>query len=165
VEDTLPGLSNAGEANAYIADSSRTLLFVTSVDEEQRAKVRQEIDQLSQRTTSFLDKYRQSVFEPEDRTNFLALVDARQHYIQVRNQILDLASAGKQKEALAEYNEALLPAHLAVKKAGDKVMQYNREQGKQRGLKIMRICTATQVYVAITSVIIFILGFLIGLFK
>lgn len=165
VYDTLPGLSFAGEANSYIVDSSRTLFFVTTDDPAERLKLRDEIRQQSLKTVGYLEAYDKTIFSSEDRENFEAVQRLRNEYIQVREQILNLTDAGKQQEALAMYRNALLPLHAQVKAAADKLFRFNMQKGEERGRKIMTICTVTQIVLALTSVVIFVLGFFIGFFK
>jgi len=165
VNDTLPGLSYAGEANAYIVDASRTLLFITDKDPQKRQEILQQIDIFSTRTTRYLTMYRQSIYGDEDWTNFQALIRERDRYIQVRQHVLSLASQGRENEALAVYNESLVPIHKSVKDAADKLFEYNMRQGQARGKKIMAFCTVTQIVLGVASVLIFIVGFFLGLFK
>ena len=165
VNDTLPGLSYAGEANAYIVDASRTLLYVMDKDPQKRQEILQQIDAFGARTTKYLTLYRQSIYGDEDWTNFEALIRERDRYIQVRQRILSLANQGKENEALVVYNESLLPIHKSVKEAGDRLFEYNMRQGEARGQKIMAFCTVTQIILGVASVLIFIIGFFLGLFK
>jgi glycosyltransferase involved in cell wall biosynthesis len=165
VHDTLPGLSYAGEANAYLADASRTLLFITTSDADQRKQIHKEIIHLSDRTTEFLGKYSRSVFDETDRSNLGDLNQTRKDYMKIRDEILNLALMGKTEEALKEYNQSLLPLQRQVKKAGDKLFEYNMHQGELRGQRIMAICTVTQIVVAAACMIVFLLGFFVGLFK
>jgi glycosyltransferase involved in cell wall biosynthesis len=165
VDDTLPGLSYSGEANAYIVDASRTLLFVTDKDADRRKKIQDDINVFSARTTKYLLLYRNSIYTEEDRTNFQKLIQMRSQYIQIRNRVLGLAKAGRENEAIVLYNNSLMPAHSEVKKAGDKLFEYNMRQGQERGKKIMAFCTVTQVVLAVASVLIFAIGFFFGLFK
>lgn len=165
VEDTLPGLSFAGQANAYIVDSSRTLYFITTDDSAERAKLRTQIDELSRQTSTNLEAYSKTIFSTEDRQNFENVEHFRSEYIKTRDQILSLADAGKKQEAIAMYGNALLPLHAEVKGAADQLFAYNKQEGQLRGKRIMTICTITQVVLALTSVVIFLLGFFIGFFK
>ena len=165
VNDTLPGLSYAGEANAYIVDASRTLLFVMDKDPQKRQEILEQIDTFSTRTTKYLTLYRQSIYGDEDWTNFQALIRERARYIQVRQRILNLASQGKENEAMVVYNESLLPIHKSVKDAADKLFEYNMRQGEARGKRIMAFCTVTQIVLGVASVLIFVIGFFLGLFK
>lgn len=165
VEDTLPGLSLSGAANAYLADSSRTLLLIIAENPARRAELRSEIESLSQRTTGFLDQYEQLIRTDEDRKHFETLVNERAAYLKIRNQIIDLGMNAKKEQALAMFDEVMIPAHKRVKAAGDALFDYNRQQGDIRGKRIMAVCAVTQIAVAIVSVIIFLVGFFIGLFK
>jgi hypothetical protein len=165
VNDTLPGLSFAGEANGYIVESSRTLFFITTDDPNERAKLRQEIAELSRRTSIYLQEYGKTIFSAQDRQNFENVERFRSDYSRIRDQILNLADAGKKQDALAMYANSLLPIHTEVKTAADKLFAYNMEQGQIRGRRIMTICTITQIVLALTSVVIFLLGFFVGFFK
>lgn len=165
VDDTLPGLTYAGAANAYVADASRTLLLVVTDDPRQRKEIREEIETLSRQTSDYLGLYSKQMYSDEDRTNFHALIVERQAYQEIRDRVIELALGGKKKEALALYENSLVPAHKRAKAAADKLFEFNMRQGQQRGRKIMEICTVTQIAVALVSVVIFLTGFFIGLFK
>lgn len=165
VEDTLPGLTYAGAANAYVADASRTLLLIVMDDPQRRKEIREEINTLSQRTTGYLGDYEKQIYSNEDRTNFQSLIEKRNDYIKIREQVIELAMQGNKDQALALYEESLVPAHKTVKQAGDKLFEYNMRQGQERGRQIMAICSVTQIAVAVVSVAIFLIGFFIGLFK
>jgi hypothetical protein len=165
VEDTLPGLSYAGEANAYLADAARTLLVVVTEDPEQQRTTRDEITMLSARTTTYLEQYGSQLDSTEDRTNYDTLIKERKAYFEIRERVLALALAEKKSEALTLYTQEMIPEHKRVKSAGDKLFEYNRHQGEVRGRNILASCTVTQITVAILSVVIFVAGFFIGLFK
>jgi hypothetical protein len=165
VEDTLPGLTYAGAANAYVADASRTLFLIVIDDPKHQTEIHDEIETLSQRTTGYLDEYRKTIYSEDDRANYDALMSERQAYIKVRNAVINLAIAGKKQEALALYESSLMPAHKRVKQAADKIFEYNMQEGKQRGEEIMSICAVTQIGVGILCVLTFLIGFFIGLFK
>lgn len=165
VNDTLPGLSYAGEVNLYLAEAARTWLLIVTEDSNQRQALRQEISSFSTRTTGWLERYSTSVDSGEDQANYATLIRERTAYIKIREQVLELADAGKKTEALAFYTEAMLPAQKRVKSAADKLFDYNMRQGEQRGRNILASCTITQITVAVLSVVIFMAGFFIGLFK
>ena len=79
-----------------------------------------------------------------------------------RERLFALAEANRQPEAVALCKEQVLPAYLKYKQAGDRLLAYEIESGKDRGRTIMIICTATQFIVAGVGIFIFIVGFLIG---
>jgi len=165
VTDTLPGLSYAGEANAYLADSTRTLLFIVTKDEEKRVKLHEEISALSGRTSSYLEKYKASILSEDERSRYMAVVVARAEYFAVRNRILLLAEAGQMEKSLAMFKDSLIPTQARVKQAGDGLLEFNRHQAEHRGQRIMTICTVTQIVVAGAFVLIFFLGFSLGVFR
>jgi glycosyltransferase involved in cell wall biosynthesis len=165
VTDTLPGLAYAGEANAYLADSTRTLLLIVTKDGEKRAKLHEEINSLSGRTSDYLERYKASILSEDERSIYRAVVEARAEYFVVRDRILSMAEAGRVEEALAQFKEALMPTQARVKQAGDGLLEFNRHQAEQRGQRIMTICTVTQIVVAGAFVLIFFVGFSLGLFR
>jgi hypothetical protein len=166
VGDTLPGLSEAGAANASLAAShNRTLLFLLESNPAERLRYRQEIDQLSQMTGTYLKQYRSAIFEETDRKTFDTLIERREKYLALRKQVLDSAQAGQDKEALALFKTTLLPAYELYKQSGEEVLRFNVQQGQVRGEKIMHSSTRTQLFVAGLGLVLFIVGFLVGLFR
>lgn len=166
VGDTLPGLSVAGQANASMAQGfHRMLLLVVSESADERDRLRREIDTYSETTASLLASYEGSIHERADKEIFDQLTHYRMEYLRIRDQTVALIDNRKQQEALALYERELLPAYSHYKETGDRLFAYNMEQGKARGQSIMRVCTVTQWVVAGIGVLIFIAGFLFGLFK
>lgn len=164
-QDTLPALSLAGQANAYLADASRVVLYILEAEPARRAEIRQEIDILSARTTSYLEDYRAAIHSPQKQSLYNALVSERQDYIQTRNRILELAATGQQTEALQQFQDVLLPKHRRIKAAGDDLINFDIREGEARSKEIMHSCTLTQILVAAIGVLVFIFGFIIGLFR
>ena len=165
VEDTLPGLSYAGEANAYLADAYRTLLIITTQDPQERERARQTMENLTHRTTEYLRRYESSIFTEEDHANFCALQKVRMEFTALREEVLKLAETGRKEEALALFHKSLVPKQAELKKAGEKLFAYNMREGETRGRSIMAICTVTQVAVACFVVVVFALGFFVGFSK
>ena len=165
VEDTLPGLSYAGEANAYMADAYRTLVIITTDDPKEREATRCTMDVLSKRTTTYLDLYSTQMFSDEDRANYRKLIDLRQDFMTTRDDVLKLAEAGKRAEALALFHQTLIPKQAALKKAGEQLFEFNMREGRSRGQSIMTICTVTQMGVGAFVIVIFVVGFFVGLSK
>jgi glycosyltransferase involved in cell wall biosynthesis len=164
-QDTLPALSLAGQANAYLADASRVVLYILEAEPARRAEIRKEIDTLSARTTSYLEDYRAAIHSPKKQSLYNALVSERQDYIQTRNRILELAATGQPTEALQQFQDILLPKHRRIKAAGDDLINFDIREGEARSKEIMHSCTLTQILVAAIGVLVFIFGFIIGLFR
>ena len=166
VADTLPGLSMAGRASASMAQGfNRVLLLVLADDPEQKTKLQHEIEAQSEVTSSSLALYQQAIYEREDKALFRRLTECRQRYLETRQRVLNLAEQNQRQAALALYQRELLPTYLEHKDAGDKLFDYNLRQSQARGESIMRVCTVTQWVVAGIGIIVFLIGFVIGLFK
>ena len=162
-EDTLPGLSFAGAANANLAQAfNRTLMLLLCDDLQERAKLSKEIEDFSQKTTAYLESYRRSIFTHEDRTQFNILLDQRAQYLRIREKTVALADANKRSEAIALYNSELLPAYQRYKEAGDKLFCYNAKQGQSRAHAIITGFTITEFLIGGTGMVLFILGFVFG---
>jgi hypothetical protein len=93
------------------------------------------------------------------------LLESRQKYLRIRERALALVNSQKPREAMALYTRELLPAFTQYKDIADRLFEYNLLQGKARGEAIMRVCTVTQWVVASIAVFVFVVGFLIGMFK
>jgi glycosyltransferase involved in cell wall biosynthesis len=166
VEDTLPGISDAGAANASMSESyNRLLLSLMAESPEELRRYRKELDEFSQRASDSLDAYRSSIFSEDDRVNFNRVLELRKTYQDLRAQILALIDSHKQAEALALYDRALVPAYHEYKTAAEVLLEYNTRQGKIRGEAILKLCTGTEYVVAGIGILLFIVGFIIGLFK
>lgn len=163
--NTLPGISLAGRANAYLADASRVVLYILADEPAQRAEIRAEIDGLSARTTGYLNEYHEGIRFPEQQRLYETLVTERNHYIQTRNRILEMAATGQQIEAIKQFQDVLLPQHKRIKTAGDDLINFDIKQGEARSKEIMTTCTLTQITVAVMGVLVFVVGFIIGLFR
>jgi hypothetical protein len=164
VNDTLPGLTYAGEANACLAQAfNRTLIFLITDDPAQRAVAEKDIEVYSARTTFYLAAYDRQIYEAPDRANFLEMQRRRAEYARVRDQTVSLAKQNKKAEAIACCKTQLLPAYSRYKDAGDKLFEYNIREGRTRGRTIMQVCTVTQFVVGGIGILIFLAGFMIGI--
>jgi glycosyltransferase involved in cell wall biosynthesis len=163
VADDLTGLSYAGEANSTLAEGfDRTLLLMFDQPAERRVQLEHEIELLAARTTALFDAYEQTIFTPVDRASYGKVLEHRDSYLFARDEIIKLVNAGQMQAAVTQCQTRLLPAYAAYKEAADKLFEANMQAGKRNGEAIIRICTGTQILVAVIGVLIFIAGFLIG---
>lgn len=166
VYDTLPGLTYAGEANANLSQAfNRTLVLLMTEDRVEQKHLEAEINSFSDATTSCLNSYREQMFDQEDDALFRRLIGRRREYLAIRSRLLGLVDKSDRSKALDVYRVELAPAYRAYKDAGDKLFEYNIQQGKTRGKNIMMVSTVTQFVVAGIGIVIFLVGFIIGLFK
>jgi glycosyltransferase involved in cell wall biosynthesis len=165
VQETLPRMALASQANAYLADASRTVTFIFTESPEERVKIRQEIEDLSERTTSLLQQYGELLDANADHQLYERLMTERKDYFLERNQILELAAAGQREQAIKNYTESLLPAHNRIKNIADELFNADIQQGEVHSHAIMKAGRLTQVAVALIGVAVFVLGFFLGLFR
>jgi hypothetical protein len=163
--DTLPGLSYAGAANANLAHSfNRTLMLLFCDNPEQRGQLQSDIDRFSEKTSSLLDAYRGQIFSAEDQTLFDSLLQRRKEYLDVRQQTLALVQKDR-SAALLLYQTELLPAYQHYKEAGDRLFDYNSHLGSSRGQAILALCSSTPFAFWGVGTCLFLSGFLIGLLR
>jgi glycosyltransferase involved in cell wall biosynthesis len=162
VNDTLPGLSFAGEANSSIAEAfNRTLLLVMSDNLKEQEQLKAEVESFSDQTTKYLNAYKEQIFAAQDLANFQDLLRKRAAYSRVRGTTIALAETNRLAARQLLLRE-LLPVFASYKEAGDKLFEFNMRQGTVRGHSIMQVCTTTQFVVAVVAVLIFVIGFFLG---
>jgi methyl-accepting chemotaxis protein len=166
VDDTLPGLTYAGSANATLAQAyNNLLLFLTTDDAEERSVFAKAVTDISTETTQSLTNYSKSIFDAEDRRLFDQLISRREKYLKIRVDVMSSAAEGRQPDALRQFKIALKPAYEDYRTAGEALLNYNVQVGAARGREITTICNLTQILVAVVGILLFTIGFLFGLFR
>jgi hypothetical protein len=164
VKDTLPGLIYAGAANNIMEDNFiRSMGLAELQSAEERGRYLKQIEQVSKQTEAYMEKYRQSIYESEDRKNFQRLVQTRNEYVRLREQFFELIRLDKREEASKFFKAVVTPAYNQYNAAGEAMFDYNVKMGEKQGEKIMALSYATPVLVGVFGVVIFILGALVGL--
>lgn len=166
VTHTLPALSDAGAANSSLARSlNGTLLALNASTPEEFAAYRKELDSYSDQTSKTLELYQQTRFTRPERAIYDQVLEKRKTFHSLRKQVLDLFDQGKKSESVRLCNDSMLPAYLEYKAAAEKLLQFNMQQGKSRGQSILTICLITEYAVAGIGLVLFVVGFFIGLLK
>ncbi|HEX3797175.1 MAG TPA: MCP four helix bundle domain-containing protein [Verrucomicrobiae bacterium] len=166
VYDTLAGLSDSSLANANLVEGfNRTVLALTSDSPTERERYVSESAAYNQQVNSSIAAYARSVFSAEDLANYNSLLRSRRVYMEVRKQTLALLDQREEAQARELFKTSLVPSYRVYKSTAERVMKYNADEGRERGEVIMQICSVTQVVIAGASIALFVLGFLLGLFK
>ncbi len=166
VQETLPELSHVGAANSSLAEGfNRTLLILMADTPEERAGYRNELAAFSELTTRSLASYERVKFTPAEAVIYQEVSASREKYAVSRQRVLQLVDQEKPAEAMALCRATMLPDYLAYKGAAEKLLKFNARQGKSNGETILRICTITQYVVAGVGVLLFVVGFTIGLLR
>jgi hypothetical protein len=166
VDDTLAGLSDSSLANANLVEGfNRTVLALMSDSTADRDRYRREAEVYIQSVNSSIAAYSRSVFTAEDLSNYNALLRSRRDYLDLRKETLSLLDRHDEARARVVFKTSLVPAYRIYKSTTERVMKYNADEGRARGEVIMEICSVTQVVIAGAGITLFVLGFMLGLFK
>jgi Four helix bundle sensory module for signal transduction len=162
-KDTLPGLIYAGTANSIMDNNFIRSLNLTDLQSvEDREKHLKQIEQVSKQTELYMEKYRQSIYNKEDRSKFEDLVNARKEYIKLRASFFEMVRNGQRDESLKFFKLTVMPAYEKYNAAGDALFNYNVQLGEKHGKRIITLSYATPIIVGIFGVVIFIAGTLVG---
>lgn len=166
VADTLPGLSEAGVANADTAeDCNFILLALLASTPEEKAKFLSEANRFEVEAAESLDSYERSIFMEEDHANFHRLTERRREFMAIRTDILALMDRRNDQEALSRYKQQLLPSYNQYMTTANEMLDYNVRQARVRGESIMRFSHLAEYTVAGFTIALFILGLASGIFK
>src|SRR5204863_1683400 len=96
-----------------------------------------------------LEAYEQQIFSSKDRAIYASLIEHRRDYLKTREATINLINAGQMQAAASQCQNQSLPAFMAYKEQADKLFEFNMKASKSRGEASMRVCTGTQILVAI----------------
>jgi len=166
VNDALPGIVYSGAAKASLSEAyENTLLLFSTTNADRRVVYRKIMEEATAETTRSFDAYKTTIFDDKDRNLFNSLETKREKYIENRNRAVAIFDAGQREEALDVFRKSVQPAYKEYHEAGDMLFKFNVADGKAKGESIMRACTVTRIMVAVVGMCLFLLGFLLGLFR
>lgn len=162
VMDTLPGLVEAGLAEERIHEGRhlmREMLFPHTADERLQL-----IGSMGTNAANAeWQKYQDSIFEPEDRQNFAAMMLIRSNYLQTVPHFCDLVRAGDMDKAGAYFygdQSRLFRDYLA---STETIFEYNVNQGAVRGRSILNATRYAPWTIGALCVLVFVFGLALGL--
>ncbi|HEX9045951.1 MAG TPA: MCP four helix bundle domain-containing protein [Verrucomicrobiae bacterium] len=162
VQDTLPGLMDAGAASERMHENRhrmRLMLESTNAD-----ACRELITEVSTNSTEKLwQDYAQSIYEPNDARNYSNLIAVRKEYLGECQRFFELVTNGNKADAAVFFNGQLGDSFKRYNDAANTLFTYNVRQGVERGDKILVAARYTPLAVAALTVIVFFVGFLLGL--
>lgn len=166
VSDTLPSLSSAAVANESRNNSFIKLqLLLHSKSPADEAKYVADIERLSNETTEAFKKYEEVISDQVDRDNFQNLMKARINYLAIRQQVIKEYTTGRANDALALFEQSLLPAFEQYANISRTITTYNVEAGKKDGREILRLTAMSQMILAGLGIAVFLTGFFLGISK
>jgi glycosyltransferase involved in cell wall biosynthesis len=166
VSDTLPSLSSAAVANESRNNSFIKLqLLLHSASPAEEVKYVADIERLSNETTVAFKNYEDVISDQADRENFQKLMKARISYLAFRGLVIEELTSGRKKEALALFEQSLLPAFNQYAEISRTITTYNVEAGKKDGREILRLTAMSQIILASLGIAVFLTGFFLGVSK
>jgi hypothetical protein len=166
VEDTLAGLRDSSQADAaLVQDFNSTLMLVMADTPGEQSRFCRECAAYEAQVNDAVSSYVNSIFTEEDRCNYNQLLALRKRYAIVEKKTRELVLEQRRAEAMRVVHGELVPAYRDYKAAADRVMKYNADEGQTRGKAIMQICTVTQYVIAGAGIVLFMTGFVMGVFK
>ena len=162
VVDTLPGLASAGLAQERMHDNRHTMhLMLSPHTAAERAQLIAQVN--ANRTDGLWRDYAGSIFEPEDRTNYQALMTVRSNYLAGTEQFMALVQADKTTEAELFFNGELSQRFQDYNAAAKTLFNYNVQQGSSRGQTIMTAFRYAPWLIGGLCLLVFVIGLVFGL--
>ena len=162
VVDTLPGLVDSGLAEERMHDNRHTMHeMLNPHTAAERALMSEQVRTNS--TEALWKDYSDSIFEPEDRTNYQAMIPVRSNYNQYCEQFLILVKADKMNEATTLFSGDLARQFQCYNNATKKIFAYNVRQGIARGKSIIAALHYGPWEIGGLCVLTFVIGLLLGL--
>ena len=163
VRQTLPGLEYAAQADSLIADNYiRCLNLAAATAPPDADQTLRQIDTASRQTDVYLQKYRDTIFDSEDRANFEKVNQVRTTYLRSREQFLSLLNQQHRPEAFHYLKSDVTPAYNDYSQAMSKLFKHKVEIGRIRREQVMLLSFITPIVVGILYVLLFLLGLIIS---
>jgi methyl-accepting chemotaxis protein len=163
--DVMPGLIQSGgfataQANNFILAE----FYGAAKTPEERAKWKQQIDELSLKITAYLDAYEASITTPDDRQLFEKVKTLRNKYKDTRDTYFKLGEEGKESEAAALLANSLYPTYEDFIKAAKELFDLNARNGDEVSNAISDNTTSTTHIIITVTLAALAFGVAIGFF-
>lgn len=162
VQDTMPGLINAGKAISRMDDNWQNLQVLVEVPSvPARSNLMRQIAANS--TATDWDQYAAAIHNPQDRELFSRVQSARDLNLRLRQDYFSLINAGNLEDARRLLTNRFEPAFDQYRSDAMKLFTFNEGIGDERARHILWLTRLLPVGAAVFSVFIFGIGFLLGL--
>jgi methyl-accepting chemotaxis protein len=161
--DAMPGLDAMSKINGAVgAIQINVLRDLMAKTPEEHKKYREVIMAARENTLKLMGNYESSITTSEDRELFGKLKEARDQYVAVRNQLLDLIDAGKMDEAQQFNAASLRPAFEKYDQLVDQELTLNLNNGNQETEQTVKATDRAMSFILGISVIVMIFGIVIA---
>jgi methyl-accepting chemotaxis protein len=159
----MPGVSDAGLINHYLADNYVCILLAgNAATPEKREGLLGALDEMTARSSEASERYERTITSEEDRRNFAELIRRRTIYRKAREEYVALIRADKRAEASELRHTQLEPAYTAYTNQGTVLLEWNVKQGNAESASMSATASrAIRLAIVIASVSI-ALGAIVG---
>ncbi len=162
-KQTLPSLSHLALANQYRGQAFlHLILSISTLGEADFKTQKSQISCFSDKSYQELDLYENYIVSVENRSLYNQVMEERSIYIKTRVEILALIESGNKAQAILDLNERLLPMYERYLNKAQTLVNYASQEGIDRAESIHLISLWSLVFGVISSILIFIFGFVLG---
>ena len=159
----LPAISHLALANQYRGQAFLHMMrAINSKDAAAFTIQEQQIQRSSDLSYNEFNLYEDSIQSQENRNLYNNLIQERDNYIDCRKGILLLAKSGNMAEANAQLLQGLLPLYENYLNKGQALVNYATTDANEQLHTIRIISIISQAFAIISSVLIFVFGFMLG---
>lgn len=160
--DTLPGLINVGSAISLIQDNwfelHRLAYFTPAGDREEAVrKIR------ARSSSEFWTNYEKTISDSRDTIRFERMMQARDHYLQLRESFMKSLLSGAVAESQAMLERELTPAYSAYISSAKQLFARSALHGQTRAAEVMRLSWRAPFLFGAAGLVAFSFGLLLGL--
>ena len=164
--DCLPGMYLAEEIQKG-AQENLVLVskHILATEKGKMEAIEAEIGKNKLEIDKYLEQYASTISTDRDRELYGKIPEARQRFVNLRNQlILPASRLGKKTEAAAAFEEQLGPAYEAYARACQAIVDFNKENGESAGTSIMGAVSAAKTGILFGLLCALAVGAAIGIF-
>ncbi|MGC4081241.1 MAG: methyl-accepting chemotaxis protein [Vicinamibacterales bacterium] len=161
-QDAVPGVALFGDITQNgLANEVLALQIALSDDEKEIATFEDRIEELSGQANTLFTSYEKTIFNPEDRQLFDAVIAARDRMRVARQAFLAYAKTHDSKDSKVEYDKAYKEPMAEYLKAVQAEVDWNQKSATAKADSITGLAGSAQVMVGIGAVAA--LGLAIGI--
>jgi len=153
-------LANKSLSQAF----NETLQAILESDPTTRASLMLSVANQSEKTTQNLDAFAKLVRSAEEKERFAVLVEARQQYFSVRDQVFSALSGGDRVKAEEMYQSLLRRAFERYEQHSLDLLRRNADDAIGKSESVVNRAFVLQLVVAAIAAVLFLVGFGLGLF-
>ncbi len=163
VQQTIPGIQYAAQADSLACDGYiRCLNLVSASPPPDLSGSINEMEQASRQIDVYLEKYRNTIFDNEDQTNYAQVKSIRDDYLRRREIFFAMLQQRHHDEALHYLKSGVTPVYNDFSQSMGRMFDHKVKLGEIRRNQVMLLSFITPIVVGILFVLLFVLGLLVS---